>query len=296
MRAIATLILASSLAVACACGGNTKSDDKTIPDPVDPVDPAAAGIKLTPADQVAFTPLDPKAGDKGPMASVLFGAMGQKEPIGLLLKVPPGGTPGAHTHSSDDYAVGIRGTMHNFLADSELGTGIGAGGTWFQPANVPHDNKCTDDAECLIFLYLPNGFDFAPYQPAAGGMAVPGEIRVLAAADVQFNPVDPAAGDKGPQISVLFGNPQEKAPVGFLLKLPAGFSPGPHTHSSDDWAVVVQGTVHNFTPGDKGVGVTPGGTWFQPGNVVHDNHCAEGSDCLLFVYMPNGFDFTPAAK
>ena len=32
----------------------------------------------------------------------------------------------------------------------------------------------------------------------------------------------------------------------------------------------------------------------QPANVVHDNHCEAGSECLVFVYLPKGFDFKPA--
>jgi hypothetical protein len=39
----------------------------------------------------------------------------------------------------------------------------------------------------------------------------------------------------------------------------------------------------------------PGGHWFQPGKVAHDNHCEEkGGTCLSFVYLPNGWDSIPA--
>ena len=35
----------------------------------------------------------------------------------------------------------------------------------------------------------------------------------------------------------------------------------------------------------------------QPGGQVHDNDCEASSKdgCQIFVYMPNGFDFKPAA-
>ena len=92
-----------------------------------------------------------------------------------------------------------------------------------------------------------------------------------------------------------FGDPKKKGPIGFLLKVPAGFKPGPHTHSSDDYAVIVQGAMHNFAqPGtDEGPAVGPGGTWFQPANKPHDNHCDGPGDCIAFIYMPNGFDLKP---
>jgi hypothetical protein len=132
----------------------------------------------------------------------------------------------------------------------------------------------------------------------AGGVfaAKSKEIVVTPAADVKFQPLDPADKEgKGPQIAVVFGDIKKKGtPLGFLFKAPANFKPGPHSHTSDDYAVIVKGTLHNFAPGDEGKGLTPGGTWYQPGKVVHDNHCEAGSECVAFVYTPNGFDFIPA--
>jgi Domain of unknown function (DUF4437) len=113
--------------------------------------------------------------------------------------------------------------------------------------------------------------------------------------EVKFSPLDPNDKEgKGPQAAVVFGNMKKRAPVGLLLKLPPDGRPGPHTHSSDDYAVIIKGTMHNFSPGDEGKGIGPGGWWKQPGKMVHDNHCEAGSECLLFVYLPRGFDFKPA--
>src|SRR5882724_1923600 len=55
------------------------------------------------------------------------------------------------------------------------------------------------------------------------------EIVVTPAADVKFMPIDPNDKEgKGPQISVLFGDMKKKGtPLGFLLKVPPGFKPGP---------------------------------------------------------------------
>ena len=122
------------------------------------------------------------------------------------------------------------------------------------------------------------------------------EIMVTPSADVKFMPLDPKDTEgKGPQISVVFGDIKKKGtPLGFLLKLPPGFKPGPHTHTSDDYAVIIQGSMHNFAAGgDEGKAVEPGGTWFQPGKVPHDNHCASTTPCVFFVYVPKGFDFLP---
>jgi len=123
------------------------------------------------------------------------------------------------------------------------------------------------------------------------------EIVVTPPADVKFMPLDPNDKEgKGPQISVLSGDMKKKGtPLFFLLKLPPGFKPGPHTHTSDDWAVVVQGAGHNFAAGgDEGKAVDVGGFWYQPGKVAHDNHCASTTPCIIAVYTPKGFDFLPA--
>lgn len=123
------------------------------------------------------------------------------------------------------------------------------------------------------------------------------EIVTTASKDQKWVPLDPKAGDKGPQVAVVFGDMKKKGPIGFILKVPPGFKAGAHTHSSDDYAVIIQGTVHNFkAPGtDTGPGLTPGGSWFQPGNEAHDNECEASSKdgCQIFVYMANGFDFKP---
>jgi hypothetical protein len=136
-----------------------------------------------------------------------------------------------------------------------------------------------------------------------GGSAFGGpakDIVVTQNKDLKWAPLDPKdTAMKGPKFAVVFGDMKKKGPIGFILNVPPGFKPGPHTHSSDDYATIIQGTVHNFkAPGaDTGPGVMPGGTWFQPANQVHDNECEASSKdgCQIFVYMPDGFDFKPAA-
>lgn len=137
---------------------------------------------------------------------------------------------------------------------------------------------------------------------AVGGLvaAGPKDIVTTQNKDLKWSPLDPKdTAGKGAMYTVVFGDMKKKAPIGFILKLPPGAKPGPHTHSSDDYATVISGTMHNFkAPGtDEGPGLTAGGTWFQPANQVHDNECEASSKdgCQIFVYMPNGFDIKPAA-
>jgi hypothetical protein len=131
---------------------------------------------------------------------------------------------------------------------------------------------------------------------AGGALAGPKDIEMHQLKDLKWTPISPA-GDKGPQVSFVYGDDKTKGPVAFYLKLPAGLKPGPHTHTSDYCAVVIQGTMHDWkTPGtDEGPAVGPGGSWCQPGGQPHDNECEASSKdgCINFITMPKGFDFKP---
>ena len=122
------------------------------------------------------------------------------------------------------------------------------------------------------------------------------EIRRTPPAQVSYRPLDPNDTlGKGPQISMVFGEMNKPAPVGFLFKVPGGFRPGPHTHTQDYYSVVLEGLVHDFVPGaTEGPAIGPGGFWFQAGNKVHDNHCASATPCVIFIYSPSGYDYLPA--
>jgi hypothetical protein len=124
------------------------------------------------------------------------------------------------------------------------------------------------------------------------------EITTTLLKDLKWTPLDAKAGDKGPQVSVVVGDMKAKGkPIAFYLKVPPDGKPGPHTHTSDDYGVVVQGTFHNYkAPGtDEGAALTVGANWFQPGGQPHDNHCEASSKdgCIVYVYMEKGFDFKP---
>lgn len=132
---------------------------------------------------------------------------------------------------------------------------------------------------------------------AAGGVfaAKSKDIVVTPDSELKFQPLDPSDKDgKGTTMAVVFGDIKKKAPIGYLLKIPAGDTSPAHTHTSDDYAVVVKGAMGNYAPGAEVKTIGPGGTWFQPGRVPHVNHCDAGSPCEVFVYMAHGFDFAPA--
>jgi len=147
-------------------------------------------IVVTPAADVKFEPMDPNDKEgKGPSFSVVFGDLKKKgQPVGILLKVPAGGRAGAHSHTSDDYVVGITGMTHDFVPGGDEGKALGPGGHWFQPGKQVHDNHCEEKGgTCLSFVYLPKGFDIIPAKadttkPAAAAPAAAAPAAAPAAA------------------------------------------------------------------------------------------------------------------
>lgn len=130
---------------------------------------------------------------------------------------------------------------------------------------------------------------------AAASPSARPDITRTPPAEVSYRPLDARdTSGRGPQIAMVFGDMQKKAPVGFLFKVPPGFRPGPHTHTQDYYSIVLEGTVHDFAPGaDEGPPIGPGGFWYQGGKALHDNHCASTTPCVIFIYSPSGYDYVP---
>jgi hypothetical protein len=161
-------------------------------------------IVVTPAADVKFEPLDPNDKEmKGPSYSVVFGDMKKKgQPIGFLLKMPAGSHAGAHTHTSDDYVVGITGLSHNFAAGGDEGKPIGPGGHWFQPGKVAHDNFCEPKGgPCMSFVYMAKGFDFTP-----------AKVDAKAAPAAPAKPAEPVAKPAAPETKPAAPAPAAAAP------------------------------------------------------------------------------------
>jgi quercetin dioxygenase-like cupin family protein len=96
---------------------------------------------------------------------------------------------------------------------------------------------------------------------------------------------------KGIFISLLYGDLQTKGPVHFLMKYSAGVKAPPHLHSGDYYAVVVSGNFRHFLEAEGEYRMlTAGATWFQKGNVVHQDRCEGPEDCILSIFWPHGFD------
>ncbi len=100
-------------------------------------------------------------------------------------------------------------------------------------------------------------------------------------------------GERGAQISLLWGDPTSDDYAAFI-KIPPGFTPGPHHHTGDYHGINVAGNwVHIF--GTDDVRALPQGSYvMQPGGEQHNDACAGPEDCVLFIHQHTPQDFIPA--
>ena len=135
---------------------------------------------------------------------------------------------------------------------------------------------------------------------AMGGATYAKESRrdyvMVTTGNAKFTPLDPS-NPGGVQQAVLAGDPRT-GPAAFFVKLPRGPAPL-HWHSSDYYALTVEGNSKHWIPGKEGEAKSnpPGTFWFQPGGTAgqHGDECLSDS-CTTFIFMPGKFDFTPIAQ
>jgi len=301
-------LLATAL-LAAACGSSSTPPAEPVPaepvaqaeptEPATPVEPAAPVAPAEPVkppeptsrhvglDQVTWMPLDPSAGDKGPMLAIIYGdpATG---PVGFFIKAPPKFASPPHVHTSDYTAVVITGTMTNDLPKARKPVKMGPGSMWSQPGGAVHVTACLDG--CLAYGDVFGKFDSLPADktgPSPGGM----KPLNLLAKDLKW--VAPP-GTQGIWFAQAWGDPNSGAENGFFVKLEAGFPGMMHTHTNDYHAVVIQGSPRHWEPGETPEASPPGSYFWQKGGAPHQDSCDPGADCISYVHMMGKLDMFPA--
>lgn len=113
---------------------------------------------------------------------------------------------------------------------------------------------------------------------------------MIPAGEIVFEPFAPA-----PQLQVakLWGD-RAQGEYGMLLKFPAGFEAGLHSHTGDYHGINLQGTwVHTLADGQTKE-LPPGSYVMQPGMQNHNDVCKGPSDCIIFIHQRAKGDFIPA--
>ena len=124
----------------------------------------------------------------------------------------------------------------------------------------------------------------------AAGAVQTKQPRNVPIGDLKWEPFAPGTPL---QVAVLWGNRQKGPEYGMLLKLPAGFDSGMHSHTADYHAVSVQGTWVHTNEGGAARELPPGSYALQPGKQDHSDSCKGTTDCILFVHQHAPGDVLP---
>eukprot|EP00903_Cladosiphon_okamuranus_P003633 g3631.t1 len=111
--------------------------------------------------------------------------------------------------------------------------------------------------------------------------------EIVLASEVEWTPLNPDRGDKGPQAGTLWGNRGADEQSGFLIKFADGFSSPPHIHNITYRGVVMSGEVLNDDPAAGEMWMPAGSYWTQPAGEVHIT-AARGERNMAFLQIEAG--------
>ena len=129
---------------------------------------------------------------------------------------------------------------------------------------------------------------------AGGG---PKQLTLSALSDAKWTPL--MKEGPLPAFAPIEGDATKGAHFAYL-KLPAGFVSPAHSHSTDYWAVLVQGKMtHWAATGGTEADAKPlaiGDLTYMPAKLEHVSKCFPGAECILAMFQKGKFDFLPAKE
>lgn len=208
--------------------------------------PTATKNEIVLASDVEWTSLNPARGDAAPQAGTLWGDRSADEQTGFLIKFADGFSSPPHIHNITYRGVVMSGEVHNDDPAAEK-MWMPAGSYWTQPAGEVHITAAQGESN-MAFLQIEAGpYLVQPSEQAHDNGERPVNMHQknivwLSAADSTWLKI-PADQDPetGPQITSLWGDPEQGEISGILLKIPAGFTGEIRSDSTEFRAVVIEG-------------------------------------------------------
>ena len=111
---------------------------------------------------------------------------------------------------------------------------------------------------------------------------------VVSRSQVEFQPLNPARGNAGPQAGVLWGDIRADVPSGAVIVFADGFSSPPHIHNVTYRGVVISGRVHNDDPDAAIMWMESGSFWTQPAGESHITATAPGEEATVLLEILEG--------
>ncbi len=111
--------------------------------------------------------------------------------------------------------------------------------------------------------------------------------ELVVTSDIEWGPLNPARGNKGPKAGTLWGDRTAEGPSGFLVEFADGFASPPHIHNVTYRGVVIRGLVHNDDPNAAEMWMPPGSFWTQPVGEEHIT-AGKGGKSLAYIEIEKG--------
>ena len=127
---------------------------------------------------------------------------------------------------------------------------------------------------------------------AGDDMAAKKDATMWTASELKWEPMAPGSPL---QVAPLWGD-RAVGEHGMLLKLPAGFEAGLHSHTLDYNAVCLQGNWVHSDEGKPGKQLGLMSYVMQPGKANHNDVCKGPEDCIILVHQTGAADFIPVPK
>lgn len=254
---------------------------------------AAAQTEVVLTSEVTFDKLNPARGDQSPQAGTLWGDRNGTAATGFLFRPVDGFESPPHIHNVTYRGVVISGLVHN---DDPTATEMWmpSGSFWTQPAGEPHITSAVG-TDTMAYIEIDEGpYLVMPTTEAFdhGERPVNLDATNLVWLDARTTHWIDLTDGPGPQVAFLWGNPQDDAPDGALLKLPAGFTGELRSNATQLRAVVIQGTP---TLGDQTLET---GSYFgSQGPTTHVLSVPTATGTLLYLRTEGGqFEVAPTSR
>ncbi len=130
---------------------------------------------------------------------------------------------------------------------------------------------------------------------SAGAQAAPAPKPVTASVTsaLEWGPCPPIF-PAGCQIAVLHGDPA-KPNADVFLRVPGGYTIPPHSHTSPERMVLVEGKLTVRYQGASPEDLTPGEYAYGPAGLPHVATCDAAGPCTLFIAFEGPVDANPFA-
>ena len=251
---------------------------------------AEPSATIVPASELEWEQLNPARGDRSPKASSLWGDRKGPGPSGFMVRFADGFSSPPHIHNVSYRGMVIEGLIHNDDQNAEA-MWMPTGSFWTQPKGGAHITAARG-ADTLAYIEIEEGpYLVRPVEEAFQSEARP--VNVDASNIVWVNASEvtgsalidaPTAAD-GAKIAFLWGDPQDEAPSGILVKLRAGSACVMRSRGSTFRAVVIEGSPAHRAVGRSEPTVLGPGSYIGANGASAQVSCESARDCILYVRM-----------